>query len=439
MASSAERKPEGGFQFISVKQLCAVWCAYELALIRLIDIGVWFAAQELVARRCQLRDERQPTYTRDQIAKLTGRVGGISASIDRLQACGLLTWQTHTITFNLCLPEQVLSALGTMLAQITNCRRRVPVPRRLLRFLARGRTRVLLATVLGHLFRCLYYRDGQCQPEGLCKASWIAQVFGVSERAVKTARQQLEAIGFLRRTETAQWVLNRYGQKMTINLHWAGRPLPEALYPESVVELAPLPTAPPHETAPPDSHRQLPTEEKNQKPATSRPVGVLSTLFAQAREHLRTGTALPIDPEPLVVRTISAPVPVQKERHTTPVVTQPSMSAPRLQHMTLHDLKDTERLLVLHAQSVQAKLIGPSEAERLTFVGLAQHVLAYRPENAGGLFYQLLTRRSFHFVTQEEEVTAQQRLKLHFYAVRGSPILQTQDPRGWSDIRRMAA
>jgi len=102
--------------------------------------------------------------------------------------------------------------------------------------------------------------------------------------------------------------------------------------------------------------------------------------------------------------------------------------------MTLHDLKDTERLLVLHEQSVQAKLIGPSEAERLTFVGLAQHVLAYRPKNAGGLFYQLLTRRSFHFVTQDEEETAQQRLKLHFYAVRGSPILQTQDPRVVSEL-----
>jgi hypothetical protein len=105
------------------------------------------------------------------------------------------------------------------------------------------------------------------------------------------------------------------------------------------------------------------------------------------------------------------------------------MPAARLQHVTLPDLKDTERLLALYAQSVQAKLIGPSEAERLTFVGLAQHVLAYRPENAGGLFRQLLTRRCFHFVTQEEEDAAQQRLKQHLYAVRGSPILQTQEPR----------
>jgi len=354
-----------------------------------------------------------------------------------LKASGLLSWAPHAITFNLSLPEQVSSALEPMLAQITNHNRRVPVPRRLLRFLATGCTRVLLATVLSHLFRCLYYRDGQCHPEGLCRASWVAAVFGVSERAVKTARQRLEALGFLQRMETAQWVLNRYGQKMTINLQWVGRPLPEAPHPEPVSELAPLPAALPPELAPLDSHQQLPTEQKNQKPAARRLTGVLSTLFAQARDCLRAGTALPIEPEPVVTRTVSAPA--REEPRSTPVLTQTPMLAPRLQHVTLPDLKDTERLLTLYTQSVQAKLIGPSEAERLTFVGLAQHVLAYRPENAGGLFRHLLTRRCFHFVTQEEEDAAQQRLKQHLYAVRGSPILQTLDPRDRFGIQKMAA
>jgi hypothetical protein len=55
------------------------------------------------------------------------------------------------------------------------------------------------------------------------------------------------------------------------------------------------------------------------------------------------------------------------------------------------------------------------------------------------LFRQLLTRRCFHFVTQEDEDAAQQRLKQHLYAVRESPSLQTQDPRDWSSIQRLAA
>jgi hypothetical protein len=290
---------------------------------------------------------------------------------------------------------------------------------------------------LGHLFRCLYYRDGQCHPQGFCKASWIAQVFGVSQRAVKTARQRLEALGFLQRTETAQWLLNRYGQKITINLQWIGPPLPKAPPPAPGSDLAPLPAALPPDLAPPDSHQQLPPEEKHQEPAARRPTGVLSTLFAQARECLRTGTAPLRNPQPAVTRTVSAPT--RKEPRITPVLTQTPMPVPRLQHVTLPDLKDTERLLALYAQSVQAKLIGPSEAERLTFIGLAQHVLAYQPENAGGLFRHLLTRRCFHFVTQEEEDAAQQRLKQHLYAVRGSPSLPTLDPSARFNIQRTAA
>jgi hypothetical protein len=59
--------------------------------------------------------------------------------------------------------------------------------------------------------------------------------------------------------------------------------------------------------------------------------------------------------------------------------------------------------------------MGPAEADRLTFVALAQHVLRYRPANVGGLFQRLLTQRCFHFVTQEDEEVAVQRLKRHLY------------------------
>ena len=95
------------------------------------------------------------------------------------------------------------------------------------------------------------------------------------------------------------------------------------------------------------------------------------------------------------------------------------LTPPTLRHMTLADLRDTERLLLLYEQAVKAGLIGPSEADRLTFVALAQHVLAYRPDNAGGLFTQLLRKRQFDYVTQDDEDTAQRRLKRFLY--EGSP------------------
>jgi hypothetical protein len=270
---------------------------------------------------------------------------------------------------------------------------------------------VLLATILGHLFRCLYYRQGQCRADGFCKASWIAQVFGVSERAVKTARRRLEALGFLQRTETPQWVRNRYAQKMTINLQWDGTAV-SALMSSEAISAAP-PATLEREITPPDSNKKL-SETKHQKPACDGATGVLSTLVAQARECLRTGTSLLTESAPVLTSTAAADVKVT--HRATPRRTVAPTSPPHLQHVLSRDLQDIERLLVLHVQAVQTNLIGPSEADRLAFVALAHHVLHFRPANPGGLFLQPLRQRRFHLITQEEEDRAQQSLKRYCYA-----------------------
>lgn len=49
MVCSSTAKPNGGFRFISVPQLCALWAAYHAKLIDPGDMQVWFAAQEIVA------------------------------------------------------------------------------------------------------------------------------------------------------------------------------------------------------------------------------------------------------------------------------------------------------------------------------------------------------------------------------------------------------
>ncbi|HET8671677.1 MAG TPA: hypothetical protein VFM05_13950, partial [Candidatus Saccharimonadales bacterium] len=202
MVCTARAKPDGGFRFISVVQLCSVWIAYQAKLISSMDLRVWFAAQEMVARRCLVLQKGQRiSYTISELHELTEREGG-AASLKRLAHCGLLIWASDIITFplNPHLAGQH-TRLHDMLELVRNNKRQVPVPRRMLRFIAGGCSRVMVATVLGHLFRCLYYRKGECHPAGLCKASWIAEVFGVSERAVKTARQSLEAFRWLERGE----------------------------------------------------------------------------------------------------------------------------------------------------------------------------------------------------------------------------------------------
>ena len=52
------------------------------------------------------------------------------------------------------------------------------------------------------------------------------------------------------------------------------------------------------------------------------------------------------------------------------------LPAPTLADVRLKDLKDTGRLLNLHCQAVAKGLVGTSEADRLKFVGAAEHALA---------------------------------------------------------------
>jgi hypothetical protein len=232
----------------------------------------------------------------------------------------------------------------------------------------------------------------------------------------------VEDLHLLLPVEVPHWVRNRYGQKMTLNLHWAfpveetksQPPAVESVADDVVPEIAPLPAANRHEFAPPDSHEKTPPEEKHQQPAAGGAAGVLTTLFTQAQEALRNGSALPEEPGPVVQRSVSAPLP-QGVSTALSAAPQEAVHPPMLTHIVLQDLQDTGRLLMLYAQARQRGLIGPAEADRLTFVALAQHVLTYRPANAGGLFRRLLTRRRWHFVTQADEEAALQRLKRHLY------------------------
>lgn len=308
LAEKAITKPAGGFRFVSVLQICMVWWAYREGFIQLKDVRVWFAAHELLARRCQLKRGQTAVYTYEELQQLVGREGGVSAPLRRLKAQGLLSWEFGTISFPGHTPcGQEWSGFEATLAQIPNCHRHVPVPRRLLRFIAGGCGRVTIATILGHLLRCLYYRQGQCKADGFCKASWIAEMFGVSLRNVKAARQYLERIGLLQRTEVPQWLRNRYGQKMAINLQWAP-PSPAAPAQRTPVESPPPPELSALQLAPPDSHIELPSGAKHQEPAVGGPTGILNTLFQQAREVIRAGAAPLTEPEPVVRCHIATPL-----------------------------------------------------------------------------------------------------------------------------------
>src|SRR5690606_23004954 len=76
---------------------------------------------------------------------------------------------------------------------------------------------------------------------------------------------------------------------------------------------------------------------------------------------------------------------------------------PTLNDVRVEDLEDTGRLLRLHAQAVARGLVGASEADRLRFVGAAEHALALGDENPPGLFMYLVHGRFWRYLTQGDE------------------------------------
>src|SRR5215831_4603733 len=412
------KKPYGGFRFLTVVQLCLLWWAYRTRLIQLRDLRVWFAAQEMVARRCQLAPGHIPEFTPQELQGLVGGAGGehLRASLRRLAAAGLLTWSATQLTFATS-PTDLrgqhdLSAFHTMSAAIPNPARRVPVPRQALRLIAGGCRPSVIATILGHLIRCLYYREYRCISGGWCKASWIADIFRVDLRNIKAARKHLVTIGWLQRRPIPQALCNRWGSYTLINLSWTRAAMAKAVQDDAQTPPTTSPLPPtlctPISPPPPKEHTEPFQDAQHQKPAPPADL---------------TPPSLPLYSTAL---TSSGSASGVKEQH------QDKNLAPRvptLSHIVPEDLQETARLLTLFEQAQTHGLIGTSDSERLTFLGLAEHAKVVGSANPCGLFAALVRRQCWHFVTDSDEDAAHQRFKAHLYGAnhqtRGSP--QPQD------------
>jgi hypothetical protein len=380
------RKPAGGFLFVTVRQLAMLWWAYRGRLIELKDLRFWFAAQELMARRCKLEEGRDPQFTLEEIGRLISARGGEEGCIKRLERVGFLKWSSTAIHFASS-PEDLsivdLSSLHAMLERITNNRRKVPVPRRVVRFLAQPCSRSVVAVILAHLMRCLYYRGKECVSGGFCKAAWVSEVFSVDVRNVKVARKFLaHELSLLEFHPVPQSLLNRYGQKVTINLSW------DYTVEKSppVESQSPPPIADVHtETPPPRKHKELSLQEtKHQKPGRA---GDDTGVFAPREEK------------------------------------------PRLSHITAIDLEETGRLLELFDQATAQGLCSGSESERLLFVAAAERARLYGSTNRPGFFAQLIRRRLFHCVSSEDEERARKRLNDDRYGGRQELLRPKELPR----------
>jgi hypothetical protein len=287
----------------------------------------------------------------------------------------------------------------------------VPVPRQAIRLIAGGLKASVIATMLGHMLRCLYYREHCCRSGGWCKASWIAEVFRVDLRTIKAARKHLVAIGWLQMLDTPQTLRNRWGNYAQISLCWTRAAMDRtATAPRTAAHLQAGEHAATRTTiSPPPSElctTGLPPLIKENK----EPFQDLQHQQPAPQADLPLPPLSPYDSAATSSELISG-VQNQGQEQTKPSTPPP----PTLHHIVLEDLRETDRLLALFAQAQTQGLIGTSDHDRLTFFATAEHARVIGAHNPCGLLAALIRRQLWHYITDSDEDAASARLKQHLY------------------------
>ncbi|MBV8382169.1 MAG: hypothetical protein JOZ63_06165, partial [Planctomycetaceae bacterium] len=129
------------------------WTALREAQIGLKELRIYFALAEMKSRRCGCkRDDPPPEFTPLELRRLVGGAGGERQAVRKLLAVGLLREVSKTHIEFATDPGELRfepKTLDATLAYIPHNERRVPVPRRIIRLLAGGARRTLIATILG--------------------------------------------------------------------------------------------------------------------------------------------------------------------------------------------------------------------------------------------------------------------------------------------------
>lgn len=400
------RKPDGGFVLIPAWALLAVWWASRTGDLRPVDLRVWLASFECVARRCRAQRGRPVRYTAAELRVATDARSerGIRASLRRLERTGLMTWSVAGPVHAERFEHIVLNHPGPLLdvlRLLSMHDRRVPVPRRLLSELCRCNAPGLLAAAFGHLLRALFNGRRECRSGGLCKASWVAQVFGLSVRTVRRNTALLVRSGALHRERISQHVMNRYGGSSTWNLCWDPRTegcriRRQARRVLRCTRLSPLPAAIDTAASPP------------RKTGNS-----LTGSDHQQRTAPRDGA------------------------RTSPVgMHGPFRGSRGLGHVRTHDLTHSEGLQRLFERAASASLVRRTEAAAHTFAAAASHALRVGTRNPAGLFATIVRRGLWRYLSAEDEDRARPLARSLVTSFVRPTAPRGRQWRAWPDVPR---
>lgn len=355
-------KPDGGFVLVPAWAMVAAWQGGRMGDLKPVDLRAWLASFEVVARRCKARKGLCAAYRVEEFMAITGCARRtVLESLARLRACGLVDVRRSGVVHGGTLAELTFgdsAVVRDAMDLVVNQRRRVPVPRRVVRMLAVCDSPSLIATAFGHLLRCLYLRGRMCSSGGLCKSSWVAEVFGISDRSVKRGRAELLRLGLLLRSPTRQGVLNRWGQGLRWNLHW------QAAGADSVTRVARVspPRAVKHARVSPPRRTGISLSgSENQQPGGGRRHG------ACGRSSRGVG------------------------------------GLGRLGHVQAEELANIDSLRGLFVRAVRGGMVRACEADALKFAGAAVHARRVGTRNVAGLFATVVRRGLWSHVSHEDE------------------------------------
>lgn len=370
-----------GYKTITPTQWANVVWALEQEQIDHHAVRVYLACFVLVAvreaarRRRRRRGERPREFSRyrvnelERLTRLSAR--SVRKALRHLRNAGLLCFAEGEIAIaNDPMPGSEL--LQTEFACRRSPRRPIPVPRAMLRFLAQNRAEALTKVVIGYLLRGLSIarRTGELNPHGTVKASWLADTFGLSQRAVKYAQATLRSLGWISKdTQSRQRKLNRHGAYFTITLEWEF-PSKQAVVKSDKSEpnfAPPLPKiAPPF--APPKEDRETSSEDQHQQTQATEPAGVYASKGRETR-----------------------------------------LPPPSLKRILPEDLHRFDRMELLHQQVVARGWINDSEAMALNFLAAAVRARE-RGHDPARLFVAIVRQGLWSHITQAQEEQARRAL-----------------------------
>lgn len=402
---------EGGVLKAPTKQLCMVWSlsSDHPRLTTAYFARVWLALLNWGQTRAFKKTARQTRFSSSEVACLLGEgsLWRVEAALAHMQAQGFIRVRDeHHVELASNIEEltdpEARNRAHQMLAQMPSFEvhpgRRSPrrwffIPRRIAAVLMRERrSKGKLACTFSHLVRSLYIRGKtKFTLRHNCYRVWVEEVFGLSRRAITTARRWLE--------DTLGWLVSLHSGWYTIKADWQrgcesaeeeGALSPEASARrqsqpvdnsagggEAAAETAPLRPQKIAETAPP------------------------TRVFSSSKRTVLNQKAPGANPHS---RAPQAGFEAKSERHPS------GGGGGKLTNMSRSDLASLPRLMELFTQALSRGLVRNTLMDRVAFVGSAADCLR-QGKNPPAVFRYRIEKRQLHRCTDSSESRLYERVK----------------------------